>query len=152
MTEIIDNLYLGDLASLRDKDYLTHQNFDLILDVNYYYGSFHNPVKFHKEQGLFPKLELKQYPLEDTHSEDPFKYFDSIYAHIETALNNNKKVYIHCQMGISRSPTIVIAYLMKKYQWNRDKAVAFVKDKRPWIAPNSSFMKYLAAFEEELLG
>lgn len=152
MTEIIKNLYLGDLASLRDKDYLTEQNFDLILDVNYYYGLLQNPVKFHKEQGLFPKLELKHYPIEDTQTEDPFKHFDSIYTDIETSMTNNKKIYIHCQMGISRSPTIVIAYLMKKNQWNRNKALEFVKDKRPWIAPNNSFMKYLAAFEEEMLG
>ena|SRR5581483_2298797 len=150
MTQIIQNLYLGDLANLRDKNFLMEQNFDLIIDVNYYYFSNTNPVSTYKKENLFPNLEFKHYPVEDTHFENPFKFFDLIYDDIETALNNNKKVYIHCQMGISRSPTIVIAYLMKKHKWTRDKSLNYVKSKRPIIAPNTSFMKYLAAFEEEI--
>lgn len=149
MVEIIKNLYLGDLASLNDKGYV--QNFDMIIDVNYYYGSFKSPAKIYKEQGLFPELQLKHYPIEDNNYEDPFTFFDIIYDNINDGLKNNEKIYIHCHMGISRSPTIVIAYLMKKNTWSRDQALNYVKSKKPDIAPNSSFMKYLAAFEEELL-
>ena len=46
---------------------------------------------------------------------------------------------IHCAYGVSRSPSIVIAYLMKKYKIDFDEAEHFVKRKRPEIRPNEGF-------------
>lgn len=43
-----------------------------------------------------------------------------------------KKVYIHCQNGHSRAPTLVAAYLIKQGK-SPDEALAFIKAKRPSI-------------------
>ncbi len=40
--------------------------------------------------------------------------------------------------GVSRSATIVIAYLMKKLKINKERAIALVSEKRS-IFPNSGF-------------
>lgn len=40
---------------------------------------------------------------------------------------------------ISRSGSIVIAYLMKKFNWSFEKAWNFAKDKRKIAKPNKGF-------------
>lgn len=57
---------------------------------------------------------------------------------------------VHCYAGVSRSVTIVVAYIMKKYNWNVDEALNFVKEKRVVAKPNDGFMKQLKQFEETL--
>jgi len=49
-------------------------------------------------------------------------------------------VLVHCSMGISRSSTIVIAFIMKKFTFSFSKAYNLVKKKRPIICPNSGFI------------
>jgi hypothetical protein len=55
---------------------------------------------------------------------------------------------IHCNLGISRSSSILIAYLIAKYRLCLYSAFKYVKDKRLQIAPNYSFLRQLKQFEE----
>ena len=48
-------------------------------------------------------------------------------------------VLVHCQMGISRSATIVMAYLMHKHGLTYDDALRLVQRKRPIVQPNPGF-------------
>lgn len=57
---------------------------------------------------------------------------------------------IHCNLGISRSSSILIAYLICKYRLCLYAAFKYVKDKRLQIAPNYSFLRQLKQFEENL--
>ncbi len=60
--------------------------------------------------------------------------------------------FVHCQAGVSRSAMVVTAYLMFKNNWTRDRALAFVRSKRPPIRPNPAFMKLLHEWERALGG
>ncbi|CAK74625.1 unnamed protein product (macronuclear) [Paramecium tetraurelia] len=61
-------------------------------------------------------------------------------------------VLVHCYAGISRSATIVIAYLMKSYKMTLDEAFKYVQQLRPIINPNPGFMKQLQQYEAHLFG
>ncbi|CAD8161251.1 unnamed protein product [Paramecium octaurelia] len=61
-------------------------------------------------------------------------------------------VLVHCYAGISRSATIVIAYLMKSYKMTLDEAYKYVQQHRPIINPNPGFMKQLQQYEAYLFG
>lgn len=52
-------------------------------------------------------------------------------------------VLIHCTTGGSRSATMVIAYLMRRYQWQRDAAIAYVRKKTGRVRPNQGFWEQL---------
>jgi hypothetical protein len=52
--------------------------------------------------------------------------------------------------GVSRSTSVVLAYLMKEEGLHLDEAYAFVKSKRPVVKPNPGFMSQLRQFEREL--
>jgi atypical dual specificity phosphatase len=57
---------------------------------------------------------------------------------------------VHCQRGVSRSASIVMAYLMLYRGMSRDEAYIWVKRRRSVIAPNIGFWNQLVAFEEDL--
>lgn len=57
---------------------------------------------------------------------------------IDSALSIGS-ILVHCSMGISRSPTIVIAFVMMKFKYPFSKAYNLVRKKRPIICPNFGF-------------
>jgi protein-tyrosine phosphatase len=57
-------------------------------------------------------------------------------------------VLVHCAAGVSRSPTLVIAYIMWSQKKTRKEAYEYVSSKRPIIDPNENFMNQLEMFEE----
>jgi hypothetical protein len=58
--------------------------------------------------------------------------------------------YVHCAAGKSRSGLVTVAYVMSEHHWSRDKALSFVKSKRPQTNPNSAFMELLVKWEQYL--
>lgn len=61
------------------------------------------------------------------------------------------KVLVHCEAGISRSPTICIAYIMRTQKLRLNEAFEIIKQRRSVISPNFSFMGQLLQFESEVL-
>lgn len=55
--------------------------------------------------------------------------------------------FVHCFNGASRSGLVVIAYIMFKNHWPRDRALEFVRSKRPATRPNPAFMELLVEWE-----
>jgi len=72
------------------------------------------------------------------------------FAFIEEAKAKKQKILIHCAAGINRSPSIVIAYLMKSNQWKYQQAFDFVQDKRWFINPAPLYRGQLQQYEEIL--
>lgn len=69
---------------------------------------------------------------------------------IRDAIAKDGKVFVHCYAGVSRSATIVIAYLMFEHGLSYSAAIKLVKSKRPFINPNDGFRKQLLLFEKDL--
>ena len=68
----------------------------------------------------------------------------------DEARRSDANVLIHCQAGVSRSATIVVAYVMNHMKMTMDDAYKLVKDKRSVISPNLNFMGQLYEFEKKL--
>ena len=54
--------------------------------------------------------------------------------------------------GISRSVTLTIAYLIRRYGLAMQSAYQYVKERRPAISPNLNFMGQLVEFESCIMG
>jgi protein-tyrosine phosphatase len=72
----------------------------------------------------------------DLNTYDMSQHFDETYAFISEQVDSNRNVLVHCHAGVSRSATILIAYLMKRNAWTLEKALSVVKSKRARAKPN----------------
>lgn len=63
------------------------------------------------------------------------------------------KILVHCRVGVSRSASIVIAYLMRELELDLASAYLLTRSRRLniLIQPNLPFMATLHAFEMELI-
>lgn len=66
---------------------------------------------------------------------------------INEYINKGLKIVIHCHMGISRAPTMIIAYLIRFKKIGFEKAFDFLKSKSDVIDPNAGFLMQLHELE-----
>ena len=57
-------------------------------------------------------------------------YFNDVVDFIDLALGAGGKVLVNCEMGMSRSSTCVLAYLMLRHQMSAGEALAKVQNKK----------------------
>lgn len=74
---------------------------------------------------------------------------DKQMAEINKETGNKNVVLVHCAMGVSRSASSVIMYIMKKFGISYDNALRYVQKRRVKVDPNSGFEKQLLDFEKQ---
>ena len=89
------------------------------------------------------------YRLNDLPGENISLVFEHAASFIDDAVINNGKCYVHCLMGMSRSSTCVIAYLMIKKGYSAAEAIRIVRERRS-IHPNEGFLQQLAELDNKL--
>ena len=62
---------------------------------------------------------------------------------LSTFYEKNQTVAVHCMAGISRSPSVVIAWLILYKGMSYDDAFSLVIRRRPFIRPNPLFTRIL---------
>jgi predicted protein tyrosine phosphatase len=96
----------------------------------------------------FPNLEWHRFVINDDKDERISDYFINTHFIINRALSKSQKVFVHCLGGISRSSTLIIAYLMIENKWTYQKAYTYVKQRRNSIDPNVGFVNQLKQLEQ----
>ncbi|XP_038063663.1 dual specificity protein phosphatase 12-like isoform X2 [Patiria miniata] len=77
---------------------------------------------------------------------DILQHFEDCFGFIDDALREGK-ILVHCMMGVSRSSTIVIGYLMHRDKITFNEAFDMVRKQHPIAEPNYGFMDLLRLFE-----
>jgi len=68
---------------------------------------------------------------------------------IQTSLTQaDGGVLVHCQRGISRSASVILAYVMRDMHIDYDAALRFVRNGRPQAKPNAGFEEQLKLWAE----
>ena len=139
-TQVLPHLYLGNMRDASDVSILHRLGVGYVLNVT------SKPPCYNMEPGI----TYKQLVADDNGLQNLRQFFEEAFEFIDLAKSNSSGVLVHCQAGISRSPTIAVAYLMKYYPMAMADAYKFVKSRRSIISPNLNFMGQLWEFEQGL--
>ncbi|XP_053306507.1 dual specificity protein phosphatase 13-like [Spea bombifrons] len=145
VNEVWPNLYLGDLVIANNRYELWKMGITHVLNAAHggrfsegncdFYGS---TITYH---GV-PACDVPHF--------DMTKYFHSASEFIHRALTTDgAKLLVHCVVGVSRSATLVLAYLMIHHHLSLKGAIKKVQENR-WISPNPGFLRQLLDLDEEL--
>lgn len=115
--EIEPRLFLGNCTAARNIQFLKSKRISHILTID----SFPIPNYVCSSASVANKY----IHISDMSRENILEHFEDCISFIEDALkdpNGVNCILVHCFYGVSRSATIVIAYMMKKYSISYQKA------------------------------
>ncbi|KAJ8365765.1 hypothetical protein SKAU_G00145960 [Synaphobranchus kaupii] len=121
------------------------------LGITHVLNSNHGKMHAQGSHAFYGKtVEYHGVPADDTPSFDMSPYFRPSADYIHEVLNTpGAKIFVHCAYGVSRSASLVLAYLMIHHNFTLVDAIRKVKENR-WIFPNRGFLKQLKTLESTL--
>jgi len=134
---VIDNIYIGSVLSSTSLDKMKNFGLTHVIAVG----------KELREQ--FPN-DFKYYKLNiiDSQTQKIDDLLDEVTNFIHESNNKSEnKILVHCAAGVSRSASIVIAYLIRYKKMRFIKAHDFLEKCRPVIDPNAGFISQLNEYE-----
>eukprot|EP01105_Mastigella_eilhardi_P005909 TRINITY_DN1758_c0_g1_i2.p1 TRINITY_DN1758_c0_g1~~TRINITY_DN1758_c0_g1_i2.p1 ORF type:complete len:352 (-),score=41.85 TRINITY_DN1758_c0_g1_i2:44-1099(-) len=134
--EIVPGLYLGDVECARNRHALLQLGVDHILTIAFYRPVWPNDFTYMVVE------------VDDREEVDLSPHFQGTTDFIANSLHSGGRVLVHCHAGVSRSATVVVAYLIAAHGWTAEEAQAFVKARRPRILPKHNFVSQLAVWRE----
>ncbi|KAE8887890.1 hypothetical protein PF005_g8433 [Phytophthora fragariae] len=147
-SQILEHVFLGSRTHARGKEALQRLGITHILNVT-------PPKKTDPVAGVpnfFEKDKLFTYrrcPLFDNKAEDISGVLEGCIAFMDQAKYYGR-ILVHCNKGVSRSSSMVVAYLMKLRAMSFEQALAFVTERRPIANPNESFRRQLQEYGRRL--
>ena len=139
-SQVTNFLYVGNMKDASDPAVLARLGIDHVLNVTTAVPGY-TPAA---------TITYKQLHAADNGYQNLRQYFGEAFEFIDLARARGGAVLIHCQAGVSRSPTIAVAYLIKNFPMTMVDAYRFVKTRRSIISPNLNFMGQLLEFEQTL--
>lgn len=137
-SQLTDFLFIGGAAAAKDKETLSQAGITHIINCAASVAPAFYPSEF-----SYYNLRLR-----DHSTQDIARHFYTVFDFIERARKRGGRIFVHCVKGISRSPTMAIAYLMWYKGIGMYEALEFVRQARPAVDPNAGFIFQLTEWEQ----
>jgi protein-tyrosine phosphatase len=138
VSNILPNLYLGDIETSQDEPLLRSLNITHIINLS-------NENDYKKWDGIV----YEDIPIDDLKTSDISVYFDKCNEMISECRSKGQNILVHCFCGVSRSVSIILNYLISKEGYSLKDAYNYLKQIRTnqYVLPNISFFKQLSKRE-----
>ncbi|XP_027479252.2 dual specificity protein phosphatase 15 isoform X3 [Zalophus californianus] len=134
MTKVLPGLYLGNFIDAKDPDQLGRNKITHIISIH------------ESPQPLLQDITYLRIPVADTPEVPIKKHFKECINFIHCCRLNGGNCLVHCFAGISRSTTIVTAYVMTVTGLGWRDVLEAIKATRPIANPNPGFRQQLEEF------
>lgn len=142
ISPIVDHLWLSDWPTATNEYLLRKHNIKCVISLN-------RRRKSHDEQMMYRRLGIESYEFViDDHPRAPILLvLPVIYRLIEEQKKKGAQTLVHCTAGVSRSPSVVVYYLMKNKQMRYKDAYQLVRSRRRVVDINPGFKNQLSQSE-----
>lgn len=134
---VYPGVYVSGLVPAQDFDLLRSLNIHGIINISQL------PNRF-SEQFTYLTLNLA-----DTSETRIKECFEQTNAFIERF--RDRGVLVHCAMGASRSPSFILAWMLKHLKRPLASGLDGIRRLRPFVAPNEGFLGQLREYENECI-
>ncbi|KAI5934306.1 Dual specificity protein phosphatase 15 [Manis javanica] len=134
MTKVLPGLYLGNFIDAKDPDQLGRNKITHIISIH------------ESPQPLLQDITYLRIPVADAPEVPIKKHFKECINFIHCCRLNGGNCLVHCFAGISRSTTIVTAYVMTVTGLGWRDVLEAIKATRPIANPNPGFRQQLEEF------
>ena len=138
---INDKLYQGKGEQAANKKVLNDLEITHIINI-----TKEHPNKF-PDDVVYLRLAI-----EDEKKSNLARHFEETCEFITKALKKSGAVLVHCNLGVSRSSTVVLAYMMKTNHISLQDALTFLRSRRSCARPNIGFLTQLSEWEASIFG
>uniref|UniRef100_A0A1A8J981 Dual specificity protein phosphatase n=1 Tax=Nothobranchius kuhntae TaxID=321403 RepID=A0A1A8J981_NOTKU len=143
--EVWPNLFIGNVAVAQNRKTLCKLGITHILNAAHSKQGSIGDQSFYGNACVYSGIAA-----EDSDHFDLSQHFQPAADFIHKGLKSKDgKVLVHCIMGVSRSATLVLVYLMMKKCLSLKDALRHVVQKRA-IYPNRNFLSLLLKLDEQL--
>lgn len=145
----LENLYIGNVYTVYGHYDSSNQypKFDLIIDLSMTDFEQHvPPITMDKNHYRIPLPDTGSNFVEIVEELQRLQ----IFKKIAEFRREGKKVLINCHMGMSRSATVAILFLMETYQISLIQAYHYLQKIRPIVLPNPGYFSCLLEYEHKL--
>uniref|UniRef100_A0A1A7YXH6 Dual specificity phosphatase 22a n=1 Tax=Iconisemion striatum TaxID=60296 RepID=A0A1A7YXH6_9TELE len=135
MNKVVDGLYLGNIRDSENRESLSKNGITHILSV-------YNNAK--------PVIEDMKYlciHAADASNQNLLQHFKESISFIHECRLNGGACLVHCLAGVSRSTTMVVAYLMTVTHYSWEECLSAVKAVRSFVGPNYGFQQQLQEYQ-----
>ncbi|UJR16595.1 hypothetical protein I4U23_003495 [Adineta vaga] len=94
--------------------------------------------------------EIHHVPSKNGRSAELSQSFQATNTFLDRCHQQGYRVLVHCERGVSRSSTIILAYLMHHKKWNVSQAFEYLLTRRQQASPNHVLLLQLIRYENEL--
>ncbi|KAJ8400092.1 hypothetical protein AAFF_G00401310 [Aldrovandia affinis] len=138
--EVWPGLYIGDQDIAADRRELVKLGITHIL--NCAHSKWRGGAEYYEGMNItYQGIEAHDSP-----TFDMSVHFYPEAEFIHKALSTGGKILVHCAVGVSRSATLVLAYLMIRQKLTLVEAIRTVKDHRG-VIPNRGFLRQLSGLD-----
>ena len=127
---VIDGIFVGSLDAAMNTEALKHHNIQVIINLS---GENYTHEGIKVEVHCFELLDL------DTAGDALKRVAEQSLTIIQDCVQHHRNILVHCQMGVSRSVSVIMWYLIVMRGMSYDAALQQVKSNRPQAMPNLGF-------------
>ena len=133
LTLILPQLLIGAYPRPRDAAWLrTAHHVTAVLSLQDDSDLVSKGLRLHELERAYARqaLAFQRVPVPDGDTHTFAARLDEIVAHLTRFVRHDHRVYVHCNAGMNRAPTVAIAYLHAAHGWTLPVARDFVKERR----------------------
>lgn len=135
MNKVVDGLYLGNIRDSENRESLSKNGITHILSV------------YNNAKPVYEDMTYLCIHAADASSQNLQQHFKECIGFIHECRLNGGACLVHCLAGVSRSTTMVVAYLMTVTHYSWEECLTAVKAVRSFVGPNYGFQQQLQEYQ-----